>query len=243
MPPSSNYTVTQYLNDLRAIRSTGSATAETSFYPPLDRLLNASGQTLKPPILFSTQLRNQGAGVPDGGFFPQPHRPRRNAPPPVLQNPERGVVEIKPADYNLDTLTNEPQTRRYLDQYGLVLITNLREFRLLLLTPTGVIQTLERYTLANTAAALWTGPITSFARHRDLLPDFLARVMLYRAPLTQPKDVSWLLASYAREARARAEEHMGSFDSRESRPSGIAPEPNPSKAEPFRSQDSQKYGT
>jgi len=62
--------------------------------------------------------------------------------------PERGVVEIKPADYNLDTLTHEPQTLRYLKQYGLVLITNLREFRLLQLTSAGTVQTLERYTLA-----------------------------------------------------------------------------------------------
>ena len=65
--------------------------------------------------------------MPDGGFFPQPASRRRKAEPPILQNPERGVVEIKPADYNLDTLTNEPQTLRYLKQYGLVLITNLRD--------------------------------------------------------------------------------------------------------------------
>jgi hypothetical protein len=208
----SAYTVAQYITDLRAIRSTGSATAETSFYPPLDRLLNTAGQKLKPAILFSTQLRNQGAGMPDGGFFPQPARQRRNAEPPILQNPERGVVEIKPADYNLDTLTNAPQTLRYLKQYGLVLITNLREFRLLQLTPTGVVHTLERYTLAVTPSALWSDPLTLFSRHGDLLPDFLARVMLYRAPLVQPKDVAWLLASYAREARARAEDHpLGSF--------------------------------
>jgi Type ISP C-terminal specificity domain/N-6 DNA Methylase len=208
----SSYTVADYLTDLRAIRSTGSATAETSYYPPLDRLLNAAGQKLKPTILFSTQLRNQGAGMPDGGFFPQPARQRRNAEPPILQNPERGVVEIKPADYNLDTLTNEPQTLRYLQQYGLVLITNLREFRLLQLTSAGKVQTLERYTLAAAPAALWDDPLTRFTRHADLLPDFLARVMLYRAPLVQPKDVAWLLASYAREARARAEDHpLGSF--------------------------------
>ncbi|MGB9491827.1 MAG: type ISP restriction/modification enzyme, partial [Terriglobales bacterium] len=189
-----------------------SATAETSYYPPLDRLLNAAGQKLKPVILFSTQLRNQGAGMPDGGFFPQPKRSRRNAEPAILQNPERGVVEIKPADYNLDTLTHEPQTLRYLKQYGLVLITNLREFRLLQLTSAGTVQTLERYTLAPTPAALWSDPLTHFNRHADLLPDFLARVMLYRAPLVQPKDVAWLLASYAREARARAEDHpLGSF--------------------------------
>jgi len=208
----SPFTVAEYIAELRAIRSTGSATAETSFYPPLDRLLNAAGQKLKPAILFSTQLRNQGAGMPDGGFFPLPSRQRRNAEPPILQNPERGVVEIKPADYNLDALTNEPQTLRYLNQYGLVLITNLREFRLLQLGPTDTVRTLERYILAATPAALWSAPMTSFARHGDLLPDFLARVMLYRAPLTQPKDVAWMLASYAREARARAEDHpLGSF--------------------------------
>jgi len=79
VPPA--YTVADYINDLRAIRSTGSATAETSYYPPVDRLFNASGQTLDPPILFSTQLRNSGAGMPDGGFFPQPKRQRRTAEP------------------------------------------------------------------------------------------------------------------------------------------------------------------
>lgn len=65
----SSYAVAQYLADLRAIRFTGSATAETSFYPAVDRLLSAAGQKLRPPVLFSTQRRNQGAGMPDGGFF------------------------------------------------------------------------------------------------------------------------------------------------------------------------------
>jgi hypothetical protein len=46
----SEYSVTQYVADLRAIRSTGSAMAETSFYPPLARLLNAAGAKLKPPV-------------------------------------------------------------------------------------------------------------------------------------------------------------------------------------------------
>jgi Type ISP C-terminal specificity domain/N-6 DNA Methylase len=208
--PSVSYTVAQYLTEIRAIRNTGSATAETSFYPAVTSLFNASGQSLKPPVLFSTQLRSQGAGLPDGGFFPQPKTSRRNAEPPPLQNPERGVVEIKPADYNLDTLTTEPQTIRYLQQYGLVLITNLREFRLLEHNPVGPPNTRESYVLAITPNDLWHRALD--AKHNDLLPDFLARVMLYKAPLTQPKDVAWLLASYAREARARAEDHpLGSF--------------------------------
>ena len=211
MPPA--YTVAQYIAELRAIRSTGSATAETSYYPPLSQLFNFAGQSLKPVVLFSTQLRDSGAGVPDGGFFPQPKRQRRNTEPEPLQNPERGVVEIKPADCNLDTLSADPQILRYLRQYSLVLITNLRQFRLLELAPSGAVQVLERYTLADTPADLWRAPLSAFAKHKDLLPDFLARVMLYRAPLVQPKDVAWLLASYAREARARAEDHpLRSFE-------------------------------
>jgi hypothetical protein len=211
VPPA--YTVAQYIAELRAIRSTGSATAETSYYPPLSQLFNFAGQSLKPVVLFSTQLRDSGAGVPDGGFFPQPKRQHRNTEPEPLQNPERGVVEIKPADCNLDTLSADPQILRYLRQYSLVLITNLRQFRLLELAPSGAVQVLERYTLADTPADLWRAPLSAFARHKDLLPDFLARVMLYRAPLVQPKDVAWLLASYAREARARAEDHpLSSFE-------------------------------
>ena len=152
--------------------------------------------------------------MPDGGLFPKPTRRERrgNQEPEILRNPERGVVEIKPAELNLDTLTNDEQIRRYLDQYGLVLITNLREFRLLKLEA-GTVRVLERYELATTAAAFWSAPPASFAKHKDLLPDFLARVMLYKAPLVQPKDVAWVLASYAREARARAEDHpLGSFE-------------------------------
>ena len=207
----STYTVAQYVADLRAIRNTGSATAETSFYPPLDRLFNAAGDTLKPKVLFSNQLRSQGAGMPDGGFFPQPSRRTRATEPPLLQNPERGAVEIKPADYNLNTLATEPQTFSYLRQYGLVLITNLREFWLLEFNPVGPPHVRETYTLANTPNELWRGPIDP--KHENLLPDFLRRVMLYSAPLTEPKQVAWLLASYAREARARSEDHpLASFE-------------------------------
>ena len=188
-----SYTIAQYVADLRAIRGTGAATAETSFYPPVDRLFNAVGQSLTPRVLFSTQIRNQGAGMPDGGLFPQPGRSPRNVEPPLLRNPERGVVEIKPAGYDLGTLAESEQTIRYLRQYGTVLITNLHEFRLLTVQPDGQTRTLERYKLAATADDLWYRSID--AKHDQLLPDFLKRVMLYKVPLTQPKEVAWLLAS------------------------------------------------
>ena len=35
--------------------------------------------------------------------------------------------------------------------------------------------------------------------------DFLCRVLRHNAPLADPKDLAWLLASYAREARHRVE--------------------------------------
>jgi hypothetical protein len=109
-PNVTTYSVSAYIADLRALHSTGSATVETTYYPPLAQLLNTVGQTLKPPVLFSTQLRDSGAGLPDGGFFPQPPRQRRSAAPQPLVHPERGVVEIKPADHNLDTLAASAQT-------------------------------------------------------------------------------------------------------------------------------------
>jgi hypothetical protein len=73
----------------------------------------------------------------------------------------------------------------------------------------------ERYTLANSAATFWNTSLRQLVlEHGALFPDFLKRALLYAAPLAEPKDVAWILASYAREARARAEQHpLGSFHS------------------------------
>lgn len=58
-----------YLRELTTIRSTGAAVAETSYYTPLANLLNTVGQTLKPRVRCIINLRNVGAGIPDGGLF------------------------------------------------------------------------------------------------------------------------------------------------------------------------------
>ncbi|MES2393646.1 MAG: type ISP restriction/modification enzyme, partial [Acidobacteriota bacterium] len=50
-------------------------------------------------------------------------------------------------------------------------------------------------------------------QHKDTLPDYLTRVLMYKVPIERPKDLAWLLASYAREARARAATHpLAAFD-------------------------------
>lgn len=41
------------------------------------------------------------------------------------------------------------------------------------------------------------------ASQGDRVLDYLRRVILHTAPLADPKDVTWFLASYARNARAR----------------------------------------
>ena len=67
-----------YLTHLAAIRNTGAATPETSYYPPLAELLNAVGHTLKPKVRAVNQSANNGAvfltavGFQDPGTFSYP---------------------------------------------------------------------------------------------------------------------------------------------------------------------------
>ena len=58
-----------YLTDLAALRASQAVTRETSGYPAFANLLNAIGGALKPKVRCLIQLKNQGAGLPDGGLF------------------------------------------------------------------------------------------------------------------------------------------------------------------------------
>ena len=85
--------VEHYLTDLCRIRASGGATGERSTYGPLENLLNAVGNTLKPKVHCVGELADQGAGHPDFGLYAtkqlQKNQPREG------QVPERGVVEVK----------------------------------------------------------------------------------------------------------------------------------------------------
>jgi hypothetical protein len=198
---------------MRRRRGTGATTAETSFYGPLDTLFNAVGRTLSPNVVFSTQVSSASSNKqPDGGFFPVLRNSRATGP--VLgQRPERGAVEIKPTGESLPKLARSQQVRDYLRDFGLCLITNYHQFHLLDLID-GQPHVLESYDLTLTADDFWQIPTHALTdQHAVTLPDFLARVMTRRVPLEKPKDVAWLLASYAREARARAAAHpLAAFD-------------------------------
>jgi hypothetical protein len=200
-----------YLKDLRDIRSTGAAVAETSFYPALSNLLNEIGQSLKPKVRCVINIANRGAGLPDGGLFtPDQFQKGADAQPKQGQLPARGVLEAKPPSEDVRAIARGKQVERYCAEYGLVLVTNFRDFLLLGRDPRGKPVALEAYTLASDERAFWTAaahPQKTASEHGERFCEYLKRVMLSNAPLSTPQDVAWFLASYARDAKARVEQH------------------------------------
>lgn len=198
-----------YLQELAQIRSTGANVKELSFYPALKELLDAAGNELKPKVRAVTNLRNQGAGMPDGGLFTASQF-RRGADLEALigQIPERGAIEVKSPREDAESTANGEQVTGYLDRYGLVLVSNLRDFILVQKTSGGASQIVERYTLAGDESAFWQmtrSPRQTADLHNERLVEFLKRAMLYRAELSEPKDLAWFLASYARDAHAKVD--------------------------------------
>ena len=198
--------VEAYFVDLGRVRASGGATGERSNYGPLANLLNAVGATLKPKVFCIGELADQGAGHPDFGLFAarqvQRGRPREG------QIPERGVVEVKSSDEEIQARAVREQVGRYWTRYRLVLVTNLREFALVGEDAQGHEASLETFRLAGSDAAFDHRLQTprAFAREFAIgLGEYLCRALSHRAALTEPKDLAWLLASYARDGLARVE--------------------------------------
>ena len=104
-----------YLRELRDIRSSGANVPETSFYGPLANLLNEIGRTLKPRVRCIIHPKNQGAGLPDGGFFTADQLPRTGEPGLHAQLPARGVMEVKSTGDDAWQTARSAQVARYLD--------------------------------------------------------------------------------------------------------------------------------
>ena len=199
-----------YLKDLRDIRATGAAVAETSFYPALSNLLNEIGKTLKPKVRCVINIANRGAGLPDGGMFTA-DQIRRNDPNPMQgQLPARGVLEVKGPGQAIDLDDPQWKVGKYLPAYGLMLVTNYRDFLLLGHDAQGKPLPMEAYTLAADETAFWQAaahPQKTATEHGARFCEYLARAMQFNAPLSAPQDLAWFLASYARDAKACVESH------------------------------------
>ncbi len=206
MTDSAIQIVEAFFESVRRVRALGAGTPETAFYPALDRLLSEVGASLRPKVLPLSQLSNIGAGSPDFGLFAanqvQKGEPRKG------QMPERGVVEVKSvADDSLFKST-PAQLTKYYDAYGLVLVTNLRDFQLVGPDVNGTASRLEAFALADTAAEFWSlvqTPEKSAKAVGLAFVEYLRRALTQNVVLIQPKDVAWFLASYARDALARVE--------------------------------------
>ena len=152
------------------------------------------------------ELAAQGAGHPDFGLYTakqvQKGRPKEG------QVPERGVVEVKSAQDDAWLTAASTQVSRYWTRYRLVLVTNTRDFVLVGEDAAGQPTTLETFRLADSAETFDRLLETPRAFARDMgtgLGEYLCRALSHRAALTEPKDLAWLLASYARDGLARIE--------------------------------------
>ena len=198
--------VETYLADLRRVRASGGATGERSYYPPLTNLLNAVGGSLRPKVFCVSELAQQGAGHPDLGLYAA--RQIQKGQPRQGQAPECGVVEVKPAGDDAWLTAESSQVSRYWDRYRLVLVTNTRDFVLLGEDAEGRPAKLETFRLADSATDFdqrLQHPRT-FARDvGPTLGEYLCRSLSHRTSLAEPRDLAWLLASYARDGLARVE--------------------------------------
>ena len=198
-----------YFAALADVRATGGGVKETSYYPALINLLNAVGETLKPRVLAVSQLKNTGAGSPDAGLYAASQFAKGASDPLPGQLPERGAVEIKSVAEDGWLTANSAQVSQYWEKYRLVLVTNYRDFLLVGEDRSGQLTVLETLRLADSAEDFWVqlAQPRAFAQARgERLLEYLKRVLLCAAPLNNPRDVAWFLASYARDARARLEE-------------------------------------
>ncbi len=148
--------VETYLTELSRIRSSGAAVAETSFYTVFSNLFNAIGSKLKPKVRTIINIKNRGAGLPDGGFFTPDQFQKPSEPEPLSgQLPSRGVIEIKGTGEEIADVADSEQVAKYLKKYGLVLLTNYRDFVLIGRDSTGNPVKLETYQLAINEIEFW----------------------------------------------------------------------------------------
>ncbi len=198
-----------YLTELRDIRLSGGGVKETSYYGPLATLLNEAGRDLRPKVRCIINLRDTGAGIPDGGFFTKDQFPRASADEPEEgQIPARGALEVKGLNEDATGVAESDQVSRYLSRYGQVLVTNLRDFVLVGADHTGQRRVLEAFRIAESEAGFrecLRHPRTTAAERGEALLEYLKRVLLHPAPLSEPRDLAWFLASYAKDARIRVE--------------------------------------
>ena len=198
--------VEAYFAGLQMIRASGGATDERSLYVPLANLLNAVGGTLQPKVFCVQDMADQGVGHPDFGLYTT--QQVQKGKPKSGQKPERGVIEVKPIANDAGLTAASDQVAGYWQGYRQVLVTNARDFVFVGEDAAGHPVRLESLRLADSSAqfdAKLEHPRAFANEVGPGLGEYLTRVLSHAASLAEPKDVAWLLASYARDGLARVE--------------------------------------
>jgi hypothetical protein len=201
--------VEEYLKHVGEIHASGAAVAETSYYPALQSLLDQIGADLKPKVRCIVNPANRGAGIPDIGLFTvDQFKHAADKEPLAGQMPSRGVLEAKPPAEDAAEIAATEQVKKYCAKYSMVIVTNLREFLLVGQGDDGDLTPLENFCISPDEASFWSCTAHHAKTAKAMgarLNEFLARVMLLPAPLYEPRDLAWFLASYARDAIANVE--------------------------------------
>jgi hypothetical protein len=108
--------VETYLERRHEVRATRRGTPELSHRVALENLLNAVARDLDPPVHATAELADTGSGRPDFGLIE------------VKSGNLRGVVEVKPVRDDVPQTADGKQVARYWRHYGCVLVTNYRDF-------------------------------------------------------------------------------------------------------------------
>ena len=164
------------------------------------------GATLKPKVHCVQEPADQGAGHPDFALYAARQVQKGRAR--TGQLPECGVVEVKSLDDDAWLTAEGDQVTRYWNRYRLVLVTNGRDFVLVGDNAAGLPTKLETIRLAECADDFRRKIEKPRAFAHEVGPHFgeyLVRALSHRTALVEPKNLAWLLASYARDGLARIE--------------------------------------
>ena len=171
-----------YLKQVGEIHASGAAVAETSYYPALQNLLNEIGADLKPRVRCIVNPANRGAGIPDIGLYTADQfKHAADLESLAGQMPSRGVLEAKPPSKDAAEIAATEQVKKYYAKYGIVIVTNLREFLLVGRGNHGEPTHLDSFCIAADEGSFWSCTTHHAKTAKDIgarLREFLTRVML-----------------------------------------------------------------
>jgi len=205
--------VAEYIRTVASEASHG--VAETTHYAAIKALLNAAGDELAPKVRAIIHPGGTGAGLPDGALWtasllPKPGQGALALFGPKDRIPDRGGVEVKGLDADLEKLADSDQVRKYLSPLKQLLITNLREFAVVQLRD-GKATIIEQYRLAESKSAFLGMTEADAKPHERPLKEFLRRALRAQTAIESPGELAFFLASHARDAKARLDSR-GEFD-------------------------------